>query len=209
MKAPAVAIRFLILLFSVVFSSVGFSKNLEALPENLVPVYHQLRSQLLIAPVNYKTEGVVCEQLSVLHFQSLYPVDKYFVESGVEYSSAGQTIGELDLVVSEKDSGRVVLVGEVKCWKSLDEAMDKAKLQRDRFLWSLQSKSTELVFKSKSQVRTYSVQDFQAVDSYLFVSQIGGKKWGFNLELPYLLWQLDLLQEHLVKFQKNEQRGFN
>lgn len=201
MKARAVAVRFFLFSFSLIILNIGSvaqAKSLPELSEDLQVYFQFLRNQ----PVNYKVDGTVCEQLTRLHFIQQYPESEFNVDSGVEYGDSTGVLGELDLIVTKKVDNEVVLLGEVKCWKSLDMGMDKAKFQRDRFLWNLQSQGRNLFFRGGQLALNYDFTRFEASPEYIFVSQVGGKKWGFQYELPLRLSQLDELQQYLVRCQK-------
>lgn len=181
------------------FAEVALAQRLQPLPETLQEAFAFLSQQ----KANYKTEGVVCEQLAKREFSKIYPSDRYYIDVGVEYrDSQGQTIGELDLVVFDHQFKNVMLIVEVKCWRSLDQGMDKAQVQRDRFLYALQTQQQSLVFVSKNPHQEYSHLSFSADLRYRFASQVGGKKWGFDLEIPFKLSDIELLQQHLVRCQK-------
>lgn len=190
-----ISISFLLLVLT---AEAVFAAPLPKLPEHLQSVFTALAK----VDTNYKTEGVVCEQLARLQLKSKYPENEYAITTGVEYSVDERIVGELDLVIYRRSTHQVVVLGEVKCWKSLDGAMDKAKEQRDRFLWTLSQRRKEIVFKSKEKNEQFAEQDFSSPAEYIFVSQTGGKKWGFTEELPYRLSELEILQVNLISCQK-------
>lgn len=168
----------------------------------LDPALQGIFDRLGAVGVNYKTEGVVCEQIARLQLYEQFPESRYQITTGVEYLVDDRIVGELDLVVVDRQTAMVVLLGEVKCWRSLDKAMDKAKSQRDRFLWTYQQNKSVIVFRPKEKQLVLSSADFEKLQGYIFVSQVGGKKWGFTQELPYRLSELESLQEHLIQCQK-------
>ncbi len=181
------------------FAEVSLAQRLAPLPESLQEAFLYLSQQ----KANYKAEGVVCEQLAKREFTKQYSKADYYIDVGVEYQdSQGQTIGELDLVVYDLRRKMIELLVEVKCWRSLDQGMDKAQFQRDRFLYALQTQQQNLVFVSKNPHQQYSHLSFSEVLNYRFASQVGGKKWGFDLEIPFTLSDIELLQQHLVRCQK-------
>lgn len=84
--------------------------------------------------------GDVLELLTPHYLQeemNVYPADAYRIDGGVEYRRAPgeRTIGELDVIVYERDSCRVVAVGEVKYSspKGMARALAKARNQIQRF----------------------------------------------------------------------------
>ena len=188
-------VMFLSLLLSM---EAAIATAVPELPARLQSVFEELGR----ADVNYKTEGVVCEQLARLQLKEKYPEAEYGITTGVEYLVDERIIGELDLVIYRRSTREVVTLGEVKCWRSLDGAMDKAKEQRDRFLWTLQQNRPVILFRAKEKNQQFVAQDFGHSLKYIFVSQMGGKKWGFTDELPYRLSELEALQENLIFCQK-------
>ncbi len=106
------------------------AKPIPVLPLKLQALFDAIKD----TGVNYKPDGAVCEQVVILQMQQAYPADQYALTSGVEYDIGDGTVGELDLVVVNKSTQHVELVGEVKCWHDFGAAMDKAKAQRDRFM---------------------------------------------------------------------------
>lgn len=169
---------------------------------DLDPSLQGIFDRLGAVGVNYKADGVVCEQIARLQLYEQFPEPRYQITTGVEYIVDDRIIGELDLVIIDRQTSAVVMLGEVKCWRSLDKAMDKAKSQRDRFLWTYRQNKSAIIFRPKEKQLVLKSADFEKFQGYLFVSQVGGKKWGFNEELPYRLSELDSLQEHLIQCQK-------
>jgi hypothetical protein len=96
--------------------------------------------------VKYPNVGKVLEILSRMYLQemtNLYPKSKYKITSGVEYKRVGHpVVGELDIIVYDKNSCNVIVLGESKASSrgSLHKALRKAREQIRRFqnfLWSL------------------------------------------------------------------------
>ncbi|MGE5086730.1 MAG: hypothetical protein ACM3MG_10550 [Bacillota bacterium] len=153
---------------------------------------------------NLEPDGAVCEQLERVRLQSLYPQDKYIVAGGVEYSLGGDTVGELDSIVLDRNTNKVILLEEVKCWKDFGNALSKAKSQRDRFLSKVAKSPREVVFQSYDG-RTYSVDQFQGDIPFKFVSQAGGVSNGFDVELDWTLRELGKVRMMVLKCQQNGQ----
>ncbi|MFM6928367.1 MAG: hypothetical protein ACKOX6_07875 [Bdellovibrio sp.] len=153
---------------------------------------------------NLEPDGAVCEQLEKVRLKALYPEDKYIVTGGLEYSLGGDTVGELDSVVLDRNTNKVVLLEEVKCWKDFSNALVKATGQRDRFLWNLAKSPRSVIFKSYDG-RTYSVDQFQGDIPFKFISQAGGVSKGFDVELELNLRELGQLRMMVLKCQQNRQ----
>lgn len=88
--------------------------------------------------VKESNTGSVLEVLARMYLQEvldIYPVEKYAITSGIEYSYDNQrTLGELDIVVYDRDTCQVVALGEAKAANSRNQgnALMKAKDQLRR-----------------------------------------------------------------------------
>lgn len=153
---------------------------------------------------NFEPDGAVCEQLERVRLKALYPENQYVITGGIEYSLGGNTVGELDAVILDRNTNKVVLMEEVKCWKDLENALVKATGQRDRFLWNLAKSPRSIIFKSYDG-RTYSVDQFQGEIPFKFVSQAGGISKGFDVELDLNLREMGQLRMMVLKCQQNGQ----
>lgn len=104
------------------------------------------------------------------------------------------TIGELDVVIFDKNTGKVEAVAEVKCWKSFQGALKKAKEQRMRFLTHLNRDITLTdTFDHK-----YSKEAFNNIQKYFSISQYGGVNQGFDFELSLDFSELMELRKQLL-----------
>lgn len=184
--------------FLISFAAFG-AKPLPTLTPKLQPLFEALKDK----GVNYKPEGTVCEQVTVLQMRQTYPADSYAITTGVEYAIGDGVLGELDLVIVNLQNRRVEVAGEVKCWNNFYSAMDKAKMQRDRFLWNLSQFPGKIAFRSDDPDFSFAESDFRGLNQYIFVSQMGGVKKGFDIEIPYNLGEMRELQEFLVRCQKS------
>lgn len=171
----------------------------------LTPRLQELYNVLSKVPVNYKPDGIVCEQVVALQTREAFPADHYDITTGVEYEIGDGTLGELDLVVLNKETRKVELVGEVKCWHDFGAALDKASVQRDRFLWNLTQFPQKIVFKAHDARFNFTEANFHGLTQFIFISQMGGVKKGFNEEIPYNLGEMELLREKLVHCQNSGQ----
>lgn len=191
-----------IFVFALLLSfSASAAKPLPTLSPKLQPLFEALKN----TGVNYKPEGTVCEQVVVLQMHQTYPTDRFAITTGVEYEIGNGTLGELDLVIVNLQNHRVELAGEVKCWHDFSAAMDKAKMQRDRFMWNLSQFPEKITFKSRDPKFSFVEADFRGLNQFLFISNMGGVKKGFDIEIPYNLGEMHELQEFLVRCQKSRQ----
>ena len=152
---------------------------------------------------NFKVEGAVCEQLEIIRLKAIYPEDKYIVTGGLTYGLGENAMGELDVLILDRNTNKVVLLEEVKCWKDLSNAMVKATGQRDRFFWNLVKSPREMIFRSNDG-RTYSVDQFTPEIPFKFVAQAGSVKKGFDIELDLSLRELDELRLLVIQCQKSD-----
>src|SRR5690606_9004921 len=115
-------------IFAVLISFQVFAGDTSALFEELRDL-----------PISYEQKGQICEQVARLQLDDIYPPHAYDINIGIEYIVHNRTIGELDVVVTDKQTRDVILIAEVKCWKNLKGALNKAKDQRSRFIRTLKS----------------------------------------------------------------------
>ena len=154
--------------------------------------------------IDYEVVGAVCEEVTRLRFQEEFPVNKYAVVTGVEYGDGNRTIGELDVVVFENTSQKVVRVAEVKCWRNTNGAMAKARDQRQRFQRSLAS-GKQIYFKSLHSDYKFKKDNFVGTKEFLAVAQKGSKVSGFDIELSYELSELMKLRQMMIDCQNSNQ----
>ncbi len=174
--------------------SVFFSLAAPAAP------IQDLFTQLRDSGLNYEVVGTVCEQVSRLELQKVYPVSQYEVVNGIEYGDATRTIGELDVVVFDKATKKAVLVGEVKCWKDLKSAIAKARDQRFRFQKSL-AKDIAL----HDYQTDYDKEQFSSVQKYVAIAPKGAKAAGFEVDMENSLGELMQLRDMLMTCQDQGQ----
>ncbi len=150
-------------------------------------------------PVDYVVNGAVCEQVARLEVMQEYQEPEFETVVGVVYGHKSAAIGELDIVVLDRASNRVVMVAEVKCWDNLYQAHEKAAKQRERFIKALQVLPQMFL---KSGERSFSRDQFREVQVYKAISQRGGQEFGFEMELAYSLEELMALRLRLLQCQK-------
>lgn len=153
---------------------------------------------------NYEIVGTVCEEVARLRYEEEFPSNRYVVVTGVEYGDGNRTIGELDVVVFEKGSQKVVRVTEVKCWKDPKGALAKAHDQRQRFQRTIAS-GKPVYFRSLHSEYKFKKDNFMGTKEFMAVSQKGTKAFGFDKELPYDLSELMKLRQMLIECQASRQ----
>lgn len=149
--------------------------------------------------------GAICEEVAQLRFIEKYPAPKYQVITGVDYSDAKGSVGELDLIVFNTETNVADVVAEVKCWKSPKNGLEKAKDQRQRFLTHVRS-SKLIKFKwLDDPTRVLTKEQFSKVSEFYFIAQAGTQAEGFDYELPYTLRELMQLRSDILNCQARGQ----
>ncbi|KHD87856.1 MAG: hypothetical protein OM95_12710 [Bdellovibrio sp. ArHS] len=151
---------------------------------------------------HYRDPGAVCEEVAQVEFSELYPAPQYEVIVGVAYNVKGRTVGELDMVLLDKNTQKVAMVGEVKCYTDLRNGLKKAKQQRKRFLQVLGS-GQKIDFINTDTGKKYEYEQFQYVSQFVSISQKGGKAVGFDYELEHTLDEMSLLRDQMIHCQKD------
>lgn len=180
--------KFILGFIAVLFSVPAFATSTQ-------PAFDALKNK----PVDYGPSGQICEQVARLELAEKYTPASYDIAVGVEYSVGGRTIGELDVVVVDRKSNTVALVGEVKCWKSVKGGLAKARTQRARFLRTLNTQPNQIVFDAKEGTPFSSDQFLGA--NFIAIAQNGSKAQGFDVELTYTLKELMALRGQLLDCQ--------
>ena len=155
---------------------------------------------------DFVNTGTVCEHVARMELEERYPPSRYQIDIGVSYLAGDQVVGELDVLVLEKSSGRVPVIGEVKCWRDLRAGLDKAHEQRERFLQALEQgrKDPKLEVQfvrftgSESETTPYEAKQFLPLPEHISVAQKGGRALGYDVELEMSLEQLMELRKKLL-----------
>jgi len=151
--------------------------------------------------------GAICEEIAQLRFSEMYPAPDYEVITGVQYDDETGTIGELDLIVLNKDKVAEV-IGEVKCWTNAKSGLKKAADQRKRFQRYVNSPKA-LKFKwLNDPSRKLTKTQFNKAQKFVFIAQSGTIADGYDYELPYTLRELMHLRTDILncQFQGNCQK---
>lgn len=179
-----------------VLASLFLLFSISSLAADIETYFEALRN----SAVNYEPDGAVCEQVARLKFQEVYPEEQFELMIGVEYSTGGLTIGELDVLIVDRSTQKVVLVAEVKCWKNLKQALEKVQSQRRRFLFNLEKYPRNLRFETYSS-QSLKVGQFSPETVFKSLAQAGAVEKGFDMELDLSLSELTGLRMKLLKCQ--------
>jgi hypothetical protein len=175
--------------FTLTMSFNVLAKNIEN--SKRIDEYFELLSY---EKTDFEPVGTVCERVAAREVEALYPSSNYEIKNGIQYDEHKTTIGELDVVVFDKSTGKVEAVAEVKCWRSFQGALKKAKEQRMRFLTYL---NKNIVITDKDEKR-YSKDVFKNIQKYFSISQDGGVNQGFDFELSLDFKELMELRKRLL-----------
>ena len=148
--------------------------------------------------------GTICEHVAKLEVQKSYPEARFDTWVGVTYRVGQEVIGELDLVVRDRSLQKVVLVGEVKCWRNLPAGLEKAQEQEARFRETLAEQQrlgepVEFVkFLSQGKTVEFDSSEFDAKVDYIAIAQNGSRRIGFDQELELGLEELMELRKQIL-----------
>lgn len=161
-------------------------------------------SRLSKIPAKYEVFGTICEYLTMLRLEEMYPASDYRIEVGIEYRVRNRVIGEIDVVVFRNTDMEAILVGQVKCRKSMNSARKHANEQNHRF--------AEVIFTGDCNTVTYrSTSDsslaihpsqMDEVATFLTASQDGGEDYGFDLTIGHDLDAVTNMRDELLSCQK-------
>lgn len=171
-----------------VFISVNSSQA-----RDLNPIFNLLKP----TGENYQVVGVVCEQVAKLEMEREYG-PKYFVTTGIEYGNPSHVIGELDVVVFDKSTGKAVMVGEVKCWENASGGLRKAYDQRQRFINTIKNRQQVQMYSKSAR---FDVKQFDGQIRYMAISYLGTKSVGYDEDLDYTLEELMKLRQMMIQCQ--------
>lgn len=153
---------------------------------------------------DFQVIGVVCEQVARLELYEVYPAERYEIHTGIQYAADNHVKGELDVVVIDRASDKAVLLGEVKCWKNLEGAYNKAMKQRRRFLSYINSNAV-LQFRSTTTGEAFRQEQFEGIKNFISIAQKGGESAGFTRELDYSLEELMSLRQRIMECQRRHE----
>lgn len=154
-------------------------------------------------PAKYEVFGTICEYLSMLRLEETYPTKEYSIEVGIEYRQNGRVIGEIDVVVFRNSDMEAVLVGQVKCRKSMSSARKHASEQNHRFYKTvLGGESVTYRSTSKTSLAIHPTQ-MDEVETFITAAQDGGEEYGFDLSVGHDLDTVSHMRDELLACQKD------
>ena len=162
---------------------------------------HDAFDRLSKKPVDYGNIGAICEQLMGLTLEEVYPKAEYDIQIGIVYQHRGRVLGELDLVVFRKATGRAVSVVEVKCAKSPKRSLGKAREQLARFKRFLLRGAPGTIHSGADRGVVFERGRFLHNPLYEAGSVLGSKKVGYDLDIPYTVSDAMKLRRRLMQCQ--------
>ena len=183
--------------------------RIETVPQRATPVPAEDREALLDSyfdqlkdlDVNYKVIGYILEKLAKIQLQSAYPRGKYEIIGGLQYQEAGgRTVGELDIVVLDREAGTAELVAEAKLSGNLYRAGRKASSQLGRFQNYLNSGKIAKFHFIENPSRVFTMAQFKDVDEYWRIGNTGAIDAGFDYEIDLTREEGDILQQRLLAY---------
>ncbi|MEN0059244.1 MAG: hypothetical protein AAGB31_10460 [Bdellovibrio sp.] len=158
-------------------------------------------AELKNVPRNYEDAGSICEEIARLDMQREYPAPQYSVEVGIAYGDGTRTIGELDVVIFDNNTHKVLKVAEVKCWKDVRGGLKKAQEQRERFLRNIKS-GKNLIFQSTSTHQNFDAERFRYIQDFFSIAQKGSESQGFDYEMAYTLREMHDYRFQMIRCQE-------
>lgn len=153
-------------------------------------------------PRSYEDKGAICEEIAKVFLQKKYPEPQYSIHIGIAYGDLTSTIGELDEVIIDNSSNKVLKILEVKCWTDLAAGKEKAEQQRSRFLKNIRS-TKELYFISTSTQNDFDQNLFEGVNDFVSIGQKGAVASGYDFELPFTMKEIMNLRSRLLRCQSD------
>ena len=109
-----------------------------------------------------------------------------------------------------KSDKEAISISEVKCWKNLGKAHNKATNQLERFEHYMRTADKLVMYLSDDKQRHFEMTQFDEQPEYLAASQDGGEEHGFNWTIGVSLDEAHMLRNKLLRWQgRNSSRGRN
>ncbi len=153
-------------------------------------------------PRSYEDAGAICEEVARLRVADEYPAPQYEVVTGIAYADSQRTIGELDVIVFDKNIDRAIKVAEVKCWKDPRGGLKKAQQQRQRFLSNVRSGKALQFVSTGVDGKRYSKDQFSQIQVFTTIAQKGTTENGFDQELEYTLKEFHAFRSKMIACQQ-------
>ncbi len=146
-------------------------------------------------------KGYTLEELIKIELKEKYPADRYEITGGLEMASeAGYAIGEIDILVLDKKTKKVVVIGEAKVWTDLSKALVKAKSQLVKIKDAINSGKVASLYYVPDPSRKFTLDIFKGVEvKYETFGSKGAKRYGFDYETDITPNETTTLNNALIK----------
>lgn len=183
----------MVLVRKILFLSIWFLLSSPAYPRDAADL-DQTLDRLLYSGNNFSSFGSVCEELAKERLNERFDSQDFMIHLGVTYRDRHRILGELDVVVERVWDQEIILVAEVKCWKNLVKARQKALSQLSRFREIL---DTNDLVQLDHKNGDFILDQFDDLVEYMTVGQRGSVAHGFDREIDYDLEDVMYLFETL------------
>lgn len=156
---------------------------------------------LKTVPANYEVFGKVCEEVARLRLTEQYPEENFKILSGIEYSDNQRVLGELDVIIFNRNDDEVILVAEVKCWDDFSKALNKAHEQISRFEQALAKRRVQDMYLVDDKNVHFKTSQFDEHPDFVTVSYDGGERAGFDRSIGLTMQDVKELRDELLKCQ--------
>jgi hypothetical protein len=148
---------------------------------------------------DFGKEGSVMEALAFAACAQKFPEPRFEILPNLEYQGAGsRTLGELDLVVLDREKARVVLVVEVKLKSSFLKSDRRARDQLYRFQSHLNEGRITRFLYNRDRKRDLPVALFKENEAYARVGNQGALAGGFEYEIDLTREEADDLRDRIL-----------
>lgn len=187
---------FLLVAFLAVFAATCLASEF---PEgSKLDKYYKLLSAYDFVPYN---QGYTLEELVKIDLKEKYPPQKFEITGGLEMANAaGFAIGEIDVLVLDRQTKKVVLIGEAKVWADLAKGLVKAKAQLAKLKEAIHSGEIKSLYFVPDPSRKLELDIFEGTQiSYETFGSKGAKGYGFDHELDITPAETTALNKALIK----------
>jgi len=185
------------LLILIVFSVYAICAPFDNNP-GLKKYYEKLKA-IKFVPYNF---GYTLEEIIKFKLEKRFPKTVYEITGGLELSDAkGYAIGEIDILVLNKKTKKVVLIGEAKVWKDLKKALIKARHQLQKLRDAITNNKIKSMYYCPDPKKKFTTAIFKNTKIlYETFSSKGGKKYGFDYEIDITPSEVLRLNKALIKY---------
>ena len=149
--------------------------------------------------VDFNCVGTILEEFAKYKLQEKFSPDRYLVTRSVSYYGSERMLGELDTVIIDRTSKKVVLIGECKLTKNFTRAKQKAQKQLDRIRNTIKKKLLYKLEPSKVGGFQLTPSSFTGKIEYWIIGCRDATKHGFDYEVDLGRDEADIIQKYLLR----------